>query len=171
MDHSSLFYCFQSGNMTARAVSYVSLNSTLCIHALTSRSSPGLWKLRFCTKLKSPLVKQSKTATPFWVSLIQLNMESTNWNSGHPLTWINKPAFILNTFLFLLMLVQFWHNLILHLRLCLSPAAPQSLLAKRSQILCVSRKLFGAYSWNEYISQGCVSKENAFNGYFRSNSI
>lgn len=34
-----------------------------------------------------------------------------NWKTGHPLIWINKPVFILNTFLFLFILVQFWSNL------------------------------------------------------------
>lgn len=89
----SLVSAFQSGNTTAKAVLRFSPCSTLCIHTLTSRSSSELQKLRFCLKLKSPLVKQSQncyTLLAHWCSCTRKVIR--NWKAGLPLIWLKKAS-------------------------------------------------------------------------------
>lgn len=132
MVHSLLYHwSLLSGNMTAKAVSCISPYSTLCIHALTSRSSSGFWKFRFCSKLKSPLVKQSKNCYTR-LPLMQSYLESNYKLKGRSSSRFNKINQLLSLTVFCY--YSCWYNSevkslpFIH-RICvqiLSPIAPQS---------------------------------------------
>lgn len=99
----------QSGNMRPNSFMCFSVFHTL--HSFINFQVIS-WavKIEVLFKVKEPsseTVKKLLHSSDYhWYSIIWKVV--TSWKAGCPVPWINKTAFILNTFLVLFMLVKYW---------------------------------------------------------------